>query len=79
MKNEIEVVDVGDPASETILILRHALKLAREGKVVGVVVMLEMPDGGYHTKMNACRNAAERVGRIDFLKDAVKAAAHEEE
>lgn len=72
-RERTEVVDVGDPVSDTVVVLRHALQRAYAGELTGVVVVLEQKDGGYHAMMTPCENVAERIGRISLVIDDVKA------
>ncbi len=76
-----EVVDHDSPQAEAIAVLRYYLDRAKRGELVGIMVIAETTRGGYQMseiKMTSSENVAERVGRLELLKEAVLDSAHEE-
>lgn len=75
---DVEVVAVGDPREEAMAILRHYHKLAREGRLTGIMVIAELAHGAYAVaSVSGTDNLAERLGRLELLRDDLKDRAKE--
>jgi hypothetical protein len=65
----LEVVAVGDPRVEILAILRTYWRLAKEGRISGLMVIAELPGGAYQTAaVSSTDNLAERVGRLRLIR-----------
>lgn len=68
-KPKRETVDVGSAPAEMTAILAHYLGRTAEAK--GFVILVETAGGGYEVKMTSTTNVAERLGRLELIREAV--------
>ena len=75
----IEVVDVDDLPREMETILRHYLARVRSDPdgFRGLMIVVEQPEGAFEMKYTGSANAAERIGRLEILKDAMLDSSNE--
>lgn len=77
-----EVVACGDPRSEMLAILRDYYRRVKDGEVVGLMVIAELPEGAYACKaiaaVSSCTNLSERIGRLEQLKMDMRECARED-
>lgn len=74
-----EIVDSGNRHAEVVAVLRHYLARARAGEeFTGLMLILEKRDGAYVTAQSGTDNAAERLGRIELIRQDVLELAREE-
>lgn len=76
---QIEVIDLGEKTADIVAVLRDALGRAQRGELTGVMVVLETPEGGFRCAVSGSSNVAERVGRLELLKDMVIEYAFEDD
>lgn len=71
--SNIEVVDVEDRPRELEAILRHYMQRVRANPsaFTGMMIVMEQPGGAFEMKYSGTSNAAERIGRLEILKDAM--------
>lgn len=78
-----EIVAVGEPRVEMLAILRRYFQLAKEGKITGVMVIAELPEGAYDARavaaVSSTTNLSERIGRLWQLAEDMRAAAKEDD
>lgn len=74
----LEIVAVGEPRAEILAILRDYWRLAKAGKLVGLVLIGELPEGAYKATVSSTRNLAERIGRLELLQLDMVSAARED-
>ena len=70
--HESEVVDAGNRKAEIVAVLRHYLARAQSGdEFTGMMLILETEGGGYITAQSGTSNVAQRLGRLELLKQDV--------
>lgn len=76
-----EVVAVGDPRAEMLAILRNAYHAVKEGHVVGIMVIAELPEGAYRAmaSVSSTDNLSERIGRLWQLMMDMREQAQEDD
>lgn len=78
-KPHVEDLQLSDAQRGSLLILEHYLERVRRGDIVGVMVVGEKERGGVELKLSGTANVAERLGRLELLKDAVLEQAEDVE
>lgn len=63
-----EMIDVGDDLAAIELILKHYLDRT---DIKGLMIIAELPGGAFEAKYTGTSNVAERLGRLELLKDMV--------
>jgi len=77
-----EVVAVGDPRAEMLAILRHYYRAVKDGRITGLMVIAELPEGAYaaaEAKVSSTENLSERLGRLWQLGLDMREAAREDD
>lgn len=71
-KHKIERVAIGDAdsrAAEITAVLRYYLR--HPERLAGLMLIAETDGGGFEMKYTGTSNVAERIGRLEILKDAM--------
>lgn len=74
----VEDLALTDTGRAMALILEHYLERVHRGELTGIMVVAELPRGACELKLSDTSNVAERLGRLELLKDAVLERAEEE-
>ena len=77
-----EVVAVGDPRAEMLAILRDFYRKVKDGRITGLLVIAELPEGAYaaaEAKASSTSNLSERLGRLWQLGLDMREAASEDD
>lgn len=61
-----------------LAMIRSVYQRVKDGAITGLMIVAELPEGAYHCSVSSTRNVAERIGRLELLKDDVKASAIED-
>lgn len=73
MKSEAKLISVKKSYSDSaIRILESLLKQAKEGEVVGFVMMYQYDDGSFDHCWTPSNKTLERIAHLDLLKDSLK-------
>lgn len=75
-KVTVERVRLEEQGAEVAAILDFFAK--HPERYTGVMVIAELPDGAYQVKYSGTANVAERIGRLELLKEQVLDDAEED-